>query len=161
MTHSTDTFEHTTNGLLQKRAELFHEAERIRDRLAEIKNDISALDRTLRTLGFKGDLDSVMPRQRVHRLFGQGELLDACIMELRHASGPLKTRDIARSIVALRGDDARDRAYVTDIARRVSKCLRIERERGTVRAKMETDRTLTWEWIGTARQAKRLVGPSS
>jgi hypothetical protein len=33
----TDTFEHTISGLLTKRADLFAEAERIRDRLAEIK----------------------------------------------------------------------------------------------------------------------------
>lgn len=148
MRHSTDTYEHTINGLLQKRADLFNEAERIRDRLAEIKNDVGALDRTLGTLGFKGELDAIMPRQKVHRLFGQGELLAACLHELRHAGGPLKTRDIARSIVALRGDDARDRAYVTDVARRVSKCLRGERERGVVRARLERDRTLTWEWAG-------------
>lgn len=54
----TDTFEHTISGLLGKRAELFLEAERIRDRLAEIKNDIGALDRTLDVLGYKGDLDA-------------------------------------------------------------------------------------------------------
>lgn len=148
MRHSTDTFEHAINGLLQKRADLFNEAERIRDRLGEIKNDVGALDRTLRSLGYTGDLDAQMPRQKVYRLFGQGELLDACLRELRHASGPLKTREIAQAIVALRGDDARDRAHVTDIARRVSKCLRLERERGTVRARVERDRTLTWEWVG-------------
>jgi hypothetical protein len=38
----TETFEHTITGLLMKRADLFNEAERIRDRLAEIKNDIGA-----------------------------------------------------------------------------------------------------------------------
>jgi hypothetical protein len=43
----TATFEHTISGLLTKRADLFNEAERIRDRLAEIKNDIGALDRVL------------------------------------------------------------------------------------------------------------------
>lgn len=36
----TDTYELTISGLLAKRADLFNEAERIRDRLAEIKNDI-------------------------------------------------------------------------------------------------------------------------
>lgn len=44
----TDTCEHTITGLLANRADLFNEAERIRDRLAEIKNDIGAIDRTLR-----------------------------------------------------------------------------------------------------------------
>ena len=51
----TTTFEHTITGLLAKRRDMLTEAELIRDRLAEIKNDLSALDRTLGTLGFKGD----------------------------------------------------------------------------------------------------------
>lgn len=40
----TETFEHTITGLLTKRADLFNEAERIRDRLAEIRNDIGAFN---------------------------------------------------------------------------------------------------------------------
>jgi hypothetical protein len=36
----TETYEHTVSGLLAKRAELFNEAQRIGDRLAEIKNDV-------------------------------------------------------------------------------------------------------------------------
>ena len=143
----TDDYEHAINGLLTARADLFNEAERLRDRLAAIKNDVSALDRTLRTLGYQGDLDAIMPRQKVHRLFGTGELRDACMMELRHADGPMKSRDIARAIVALRGDDARDRAYITDVTRRVSKCLRKERDAGTGRARMDGARNLLWEVV--------------
>lgn len=48
----TDAYEHTINGLLTKRADLFNEAERLRDRMAEIKNDVVALDRVLGTLGY-------------------------------------------------------------------------------------------------------------
>ena len=40
ISRATD-YSHTVNGLLQKRADLFNEAERLRDRLAEIKNDAS------------------------------------------------------------------------------------------------------------------------
>ena len=47
----TETFEHTVSGLLAKRADLYNKAERIRDRLAEIRNDIGALDRMLLRLG--------------------------------------------------------------------------------------------------------------
>jgi hypothetical protein len=57
-----DTFEHTITGLLAKRAKLFNDAERIRDRLAEIKNDIGAIDRTLGVLGYTGDLDAAILR---------------------------------------------------------------------------------------------------
>ncbi|MEO0815755.1 MAG: hypothetical protein AAFX86_00480 [Pseudomonadota bacterium] len=141
----TDSYEHTINGLLSKRAELFNEADNVRGRLAEIKNDVAALDRTLKALGFTGDLEALMPRQKVYRLFGQGELLEACMRELRHAERPLKSREIAQAIVALQGDDARDRKHVTEITRRVSKCLRIEREKGTVRGRLDSARCLVWE----------------
>lgn len=107
----TDTYEHTISGLLGKRAELFNEAERIRDRLAEIKNDIGALDRVLGTLGYTGDLDAAMPRQKREVIFGRGELSKAIMGELRHAEGPLSSRDIASVIVSMRGEDARDRKY--------------------------------------------------
>ena len=141
----TEAYEHTINGLLSKRAEMFSEAERLRDRLGEIRNDLGALDRTLRTLGFTGDLDSLMPRQKVYRIFGQGELLEACMRELRHAERPLKSREIAQGVVALRGEDARDRRYVSELTRRISKCLRVEREKGTVRGRMDGARCLVWE----------------
>jgi hypothetical protein len=120
----TDTFEHTIAGLLTKRADLFNEAERIRDRLAEIKNDIDALDRVLGTLGYQGDLDAQMPRQKRHVVFGKGELFRACMEVLRDAKGPLTSRQIAQQIMELNGQDARDRRTISDLVKRVGKCLR-------------------------------------
>lgn len=124
----TDTFEHTTTGLLSKQADLFNEAERTRDRLAEIKNDIGAIDRTLGVLGYQGDLDAAMPRQKREVIFGRGELTKAIYAELRHAAGPLTSRDITREIATLQGNDARDRKYLADLTKRVSKALRAMRE---------------------------------
>ena len=120
----TETFEHTISGLLAKRADLFNEAERIRDRLAEIKNDIGAIDRTLNVLGYTGDLDAAMPRQKRHVVFGKGELFRSCMTVLRTAKAPLTSRQIAQEIVELNGQDARDRKYVNDLVKRVGKCLR-------------------------------------
>jgi hypothetical protein len=117
----TDTFDHTITGLLKKRADLWNEAERIRDRLAEIRNDIGALDRTLSVLGYTGDLDAAMPRQKREVIFGKGELSKAIYGELRTATGPLSSREIAREIVAMRGEDARDRKYLSDLTKRVAR----------------------------------------
>lgn len=144
----TDTFEHTITGLLGKRADLFNEAERIRDRLAEIKNDIGAIDRTLNVLGYTGDLDAAMPRQKREVIFGRGELSGAIIAELRHAVGPLSSRDIAREIVAMRGEDARDRKYISDLTKRVSKALRQMKAEGHVRSVADAKGNLTWERRG-------------
>jgi len=144
MRHSTDTYEHTISGLLQKRVELFHEAERIRDRLAEIKNDIGALDRTLGTLGYSGDLDAAMPRQKREVLFGRGELTQSILRELRGSDGPMSSREIAQSIIAVSGQDARDRKYVSDLTRRVGKALRVLRDGNAVRSAIDPKGNVMW-----------------
>jgi len=144
ISRATD-YSHTVNGLLQKRADLFNEAERLRDRLAEIKNDIGAIDRTLNILGYNGDLDAAMPRQKREVIFGRGELSKAIYRELREADGPLSSRDIAREIVAMRGEDARDRKYLSDLTKRVSKALRAMREEGKVRSVTDAKGNLNWE----------------
>jgi len=141
----TETYEHAITGLLKKRSEMFNEAERIRDRLAEIKNDVGAIDRVLETLAFKGDLDALMPRQRRHVLFAKGELTDACLRELRDAERPLRSREIAQAIVTLRGEDARDQRYVADLTKRVSKALRKLRDEGAVRSRKDQRGNLEWE----------------
>lgn len=141
----TETFEHTITGLLTKRADLFNEAERLRDRLAEIRNDLGALDRTLNVLGYKGDLDAAMPRQKREVIFGKGELSKAIYGELRTATGPLSSRDIAREIVAMRGEDARDRKYLSELTKRVSKALRAMREAGEVRSATDAKGNVMWE----------------
>ncbi len=144
----TDTFEHTISGLLTKRADLFNEAERLRDRLAEIRNDIGAIDRSLGVFGYKGDLDAAMPRQKREVIFGRGELSKAIYGELRDAEGPLSSRDIARSIVAMRGEDARDRKYLADLTKRVSKALRQMKAEGLVRSVADAKGNLSWERRG-------------
>lgn len=140
----TEAFEHTINGLLTKRGELWNEAEQLRDRQAEIKNDMLAIDRALGVLGYTGDLDSIMPRQKVVRLFGAGELLRACLHELRHADGPMTSREMARNIIEIRDEDSNDRKYLSDMTRRISKCLRKEREAGRVVARQHMGRALVW-----------------
>ena len=134
----------TQNGLLKKRSELFNEAESMMERLAEIKNDIQAFDKALIALGYKGDLDAVMPRQRRHVIFGRGELLDSLMLELRLAERPMLSRELAQNVLASNGSDIRDRRAVSDLTRRVSKCLRVQREKGVVIGKQDESRNILW-----------------
>lgn len=134
----------TQNGLLKTRSDLFNEAERITERLAEIKNDIKALDKTLRLVGYTGDLDAIMPRRKRNVIFGQGELLGALMLELRHAEGPMRSRELAQNVLAASGDDIRDKRAVSDLTRRVSKCLRKQREKGVVIGKQDESRNIQW-----------------
>ena len=142
----TDAHQHTINGLLTKRADLYNEAERLRDRTAEIRNDIEAIARVLGALDFKGDLNALMPRQKHNVIFGKGELTGALIRELRAAERPLGSRELAASIISLRGEDSRDRRMLTEITRRASKALRILREKGEVRSIEDERGNMRWEW---------------
>ena len=65
--------------------------------------------------------------------------------ELRHAEGPLSSRDIASVIVSIRGEDARDRKYIADLTRRVSKALRQMKAEGHVRSVADAKGNLSWE----------------
>ncbi|WP_281976319.1 hypothetical protein [Pseudorhizobium flavum] len=86
-----------------------------------------------------------MPRQKREVIFGRGELSKAVMGELRHAEGPLSSRDIAQTIVAMRGEDARDRKYISDLTKRVSKALRQMREDGHVKSVTDTRGNVVWE----------------
>ena len=142
--HKSETYEHTTNGLLTKRAELLGEAESIRDRLAAIKNDIDALDRVLiNTLSYEGDLDAQMPRQKRHVVFGRGELTKAVLNVLRRNAKPMTSREIAQEIVSDSGMDARDRKYVSDLTKRVGKACRQYPE-GTITKATDERGNVVW-----------------
>lgn len=75
-------------------------------------------------LGYEGDLDAMMPRQKRHVVFGKGELFRACMEVLRNADAPLTSRQIAQQIMELNGQDARDRRSMNALVKRVGKCLR-------------------------------------
>ena len=132
ISRATD-YSHTVSGLLQKRADLFNEAVQIRERLAEIKNDLDAIDRTLNVLGYEGDLDAQMPRQKRHVVFGRGELTRSVLDVLRRADAPMTSRQIAQQIVENSGHDARDRKYVLDLTKRVGKACR-QSDAGVIKA---------------------------
>lgn len=58
--------------------------------------------------------------------------------ELRDADGPVTSRKLANDVLALRGDDVRDRRLLREVTKRVSKALRQQREEWCVRS--STDR---------------------
>src|SRR6266481_3703879 len=102
-------YQNTISSLLRKRDELMRAAKDMREQLAVVGNNIEALDRTLETLGYKGDLKTVVTRGNRVVFFHRNELRRFCIDELRKATGPITARDLAEKIITLEGKDPRDR----------------------------------------------------
>lgn len=141
----------TISGLLAKRADLFNEAERLRDRAAEIKNDIGAIDRVLNSLGYTGDLDAEMQRQKRNVIFGRGELTRAILSELRGVDAPVTSRESAQSIIVVSGQDARDRKFLAEHTKRVSKALRQLRENDQIRSAVDEKGNVLWSLRALSR----------
>jgi hypothetical protein len=123
-------YQNTISGLLQKRTELMREAKDLREALAVVGNNIEALDRTLETLGYKGDLKTVVTRGNRVVFFHRNELRRFCIDELRKATGPITARDLAEKIITIEGKDPRDRRLRNDMVKRVGKSLKLLRLQG-------------------------------
>ena len=127
-------YQNTISGLLQRRAELMADARELRERTAVVGNDIAALDRTLETLGYQGELPAPKGVQSSTRVvyFHRNELRRFCLDELRKASGPITSRDLAEKAIRLEGRDPRDRRLRNDMVRRIGKSLKLLRAQGAV-----------------------------
>ena len=90
------------------------------------------------------DLEAMMPRQKRMVVFGRGELLRAILDELRGAERPLRSREIAQALIALRGEDPRDQRFIADLTRRVGKALRPLRESGAVSSVRDQHGNTQW-----------------
>ena len=89
MRTSTETYEHTISGLLQKRAELMQEMAVAHERLGVLTNDIEAIDHVLTRLGHTEKLDVSKKVPRIV-LFYRGQLQQFLLTELRE-NGPACT----------------------------------------------------------------------
>ena len=136
-------------GLLARRAKMFNEARRLRQRLAEIGNDVNAIDRVLSSIGYEGPLDEIMPREKDARMFSNGKLIRTCFDTIRE-NGSATARDIAVKIIAGLGDDPNDRKQVERLAANVSRCLRKERQRGTLQSEEGDGNGLVWRLVRSA-----------
>lgn len=121
-------YANTISGLLKRRAELMTESVALREKLAVVGNDIEALDRTLETLGYKGDLKGVTPRGNRVVFFHRNELRVWLLAELRKATQPVSARELAEKLIGIEGKDPRDRRLRNDMVKRVGKSLKLLRQ---------------------------------
>lgn len=119
------SYDNTISGLLRRRAELMGDHQRLREEMAVVSNDIDALDRVLVSLGYDGDLKGIAPRSNRVVFFARNELRRWLLNELRQATGPVSSRDLAEKLIGLEGKDVRDTRLRNDMVKRVGKSLKL------------------------------------
>jgi hypothetical protein len=130
---------HVLSGLTKRRAELTGEAETLRARLAQIGTDVVHLDVVIRQFDPDYDLGSIRPkRARPEDAVGRGEIGRFVLQVLREATEPVATHDVARRLMAERGQDVEDRRLMKLTMKRVKNSGRFStciREQGVARTR--------------------------
>jgi hypothetical protein len=92
---------HIISALHTKRAELAGEVVTARKRLDRLRDDLEAIDRTLRVFDPAQQPDKIRPvvRRKGAKMFRHGECSRAVLDMLRRASAPMTTDEIAESLV--------------------------------------------------------------
>ena len=132
----TDTYEHNISGLLTKRSEMLEEAAILREKQAVLANDLDALERTLRMIGYEGELGYEERSPRV-ALFYRGELREFVLRHLE--GGPQTTRQITEALLNMEGKNPSDRRMLADVTRRIGKSLRLMQASNFVQRRKESD----------------------
>ncbi len=135
--------DHTISGLLKTRDDMMGELLALRERMGEIHNDIEAVDRVLDALGYDGDLEGRKVRQNRLVIFARNELRQFILRELRKGE-PLSSRDLAERICLAENKDIQDQRMVMEVTRRVSKSVRLLRQKGAVKGRK--DAAGRWVW---------------
>ncbi|RGP35636.1 hypothetical protein [Pseudotabrizicola alkalilacus] len=119
----------------------------LRERSAELHNDLEAIDRILCAMGFEGELEGRQIRQSRLVIFHRNELRQFLLRELRKGE-PLSSRDLAERICGEEGKDIRDVRMVLDVTRRVSKAMRLLLDQKAVRGEKDRMRRYVWRLAG-------------
>lgn len=140
-------YEHTISGLLKKRMEIVGEVHALRERMGVLTNDLESLDRTLQVFGHEDHCDSSedLPVVRTRMvLFHKSELQQHLLRELRGATEPLSSRDLAVRFVTAEGRNRYDKRLILDIIKRVGKAVGTLRSKGLVSGNRDVKGRYVW-----------------
>ena len=121
--------------MIEKRAQLAGEISHTRAKLRQLIIDLDHIDAAIRL--FDPDYDVEGIRQKIptaaHRAL-RGDVTRATLDALRDAPGPMKTKELARRVMAERGLNTADAALLQLFTRRTGALLRWQRKRGILRS---------------------------
>jgi len=138
-----DHYKWTVAHLLKKRRECLTEIDERFARIAELRNDIAAIERTLRAFGYDEEFsDKASPPRAI--LFEKGQLGRAILEELRTASEPVSTNYLANALIRRFKQDPEDRALLRKYVERVCNGMTKLRRAGLVQGSKDKRGVMVW-----------------
>jgi len=135
------------SGLIKRRAQLAGDIEKAHEALRRMVLDLENLDATI--LQFEPDfkIEAIKPKafRPPKDWSNRGEMTRICLSILRLASEPLTCRDIALQLLTERALNRDDQRLLRLMTKRVGVALRLQREKGIVRADQGPGQYMLWE----------------
>ena len=137
----------TIKGLTTVRTELASQIDDMKFRLQNLEIDLTHVDKTLRILGVDNPELSVKPKKlSVSGLFMANELPRLIIAEFRQSGKPLTAREIAISIIRIKGWNKGDKRLETAMTDKVGTVLNRWR-RKNITAYERQGKTFNWRLV--------------
>ena len=112
-------YENTILGLLKKRRHLLGDVDNLRKSLSCAYEDIRALDRTLKALGYSGNHERMAAAGTRKVLFRRDQLRRFPLGELRDVGKPMLSRDLAERTMHKEGLKTTNQVQRDDMVKRV------------------------------------------
>ena len=138
-----DHYKWTVAHLLKKRRECLGEIDERFARIAELRNDIAAIERTLRAFGYDEKFSDKAPVPRAI-LFEKGQLGRAILEELRTATEPVSTNYLANALIRRFKQDPEDRALLRRYVERICNAMGKLRRNGLVSGAKDKGGHMVW-----------------
>jgi hypothetical protein len=142
--------DYVVTGLVKRRAELAGEIEATHEWLQQMVADLENLDATLRMFASEMQVEAIKPKafRPPKDWANRGEMTRIVLSILRQAAEPLTTRDIALELRVERTLDKTDQRLLRLMTKRVGVALRLQGEKGVVRAEQGPGQYVSWEIVG-------------
>jgi hypothetical protein len=138
--------DYMVEGLIKRRAAIAGEMKATQVRMAQLAVDLETLDNALKLVAPDLDIPAIAPKmvKPPEDWSKRGEMSRQVFGIMRASQRPLTSREIASQMIVNRGLAATPK-LLNLMTRRVSSCLRDQRERGVVE-NVETKGGLWLEW---------------
>lgn len=134
-------------GLIKRRAELAGDIETAHEALRRMVSDLENLDATILQFDPSYRVESIQPKafRPPKDWANRGQMTRIVLSILRQATEPLTSRDVALELLVERALDKNDQRLLRLMTKRVGVALRLQKDKGAVRAEPGPGQYVLWE----------------
>lgn len=140
---------HVITALVTRRARVAGDIENAQETVKKLVADLEHIDATIRLFDPDYRIEGIKPNafRPPEDWSKRGEMTRVVLDILRQAREPMTPRDLALSLMNLRGLDSSDNKLVRKMTKRVGAALRHAREKGLAKASQAEGMFMAWEVV--------------